>query len=76
MAKTIKVQAIVRVPLVPNFLLYDGGKIAVGDVPDEDLKKVAEAWLEKLLANAERQRKEKIHTAADETKTTPLEGGQ
>lgn len=57
MAKTIKVKAEVKVPVVPNFFIHPGGKIAVGSITDEGLKEIAKAWLENLLLNAKRQRK-------------------
>jgi len=39
MSQTIVVTANVQVPRVPNYLLYDGGKIRVGDIPDKDLRR-------------------------------------
>lgn len=55
--KTITVTAKVQVPAVPNFLLYDGGKLAVGDVDDADLKRLGMEWTDALLARAAEQRK-------------------
>lgn len=59
MARTIRVVAEVQIPTVPNFLIYDGGKLSVADVPKEDLKKIGEVWTESLIENAEtiRQRR-------------------
>jgi hypothetical protein len=59
MGITLKLQTIVKVPRVPNFLLYDGGQISVGDISDEDLAKIAEAWREELVINAKRLRTNK-----------------
>lgn len=54
--KTIRVTTDVQVPKVPNFLLYDGGKIRVGDVSDENLKKLGREWTAALLERAAVQR--------------------
>ena len=53
----LKVKADVEIPRVPNFLLTTGGqKLPVSAVPDDDLRGLAKAWGEKLVANAKRQR--------------------
>ncbi len=57
--RTIHVTASVQVPKVPNFLRYPGGTVRVGDIQDESLRRVADAWKEDLLARAAEQRKEK-----------------
>lgn len=54
--RTIRVIAEVKVPKVPNFLRYPGGTVRVGDVEDESLVQVADAWKEDLLARAREQR--------------------
>lgn len=53
---TITVTADIEVPKVPNFLLYEGGKMAVGDLRDSDLEKLADAWKTALLERAMEQR--------------------
>lgn len=47
--KTLTVQAAVKIPKVPNFLLYDGGKLPLDAVSEDELRKVGEAWTERLL---------------------------
>lgn len=53
---TITVTVDIEVPKVPNFLLYEGGKMAVGDLRDSDLEKLADAWREALLERAKAHR--------------------
>jgi len=56
MAKTVQVIVVanVKVPVVPNFLIYNGKSIPVGDVTNDKLKEIAKIWLEKLIENADR----------------------
>lgn len=57
MTRVIQVTAKIAVPTVPNFLLYDGGKLAISDVSDDDLRRLGHAWTESLLERAAQQRK-------------------
>ena len=50
--RTIRVKVMVNVPKVPNYLLYDGGKVSIADVEDTELQYVAQAWTEALLERA------------------------
>lgn len=60
LTKTLKVEAEVEVPIVPNYLrLKNGSVLAVGDVTDEALEEISRAWAEALLKRAAKQRKEK-----------------
>lgn len=54
--KTIQVQAEVKVPQVPNFLLYPAGSLSIADVDNEGLRKIGEAWTDNLIARAEQIR--------------------
>ncbi len=51
----IQVRAKIEVPRVPNFILYDGGKFRLGELSDEDLRRIGVAWTEALIARAEEQ---------------------
>lgn len=47
-----------RQPMVPNFLtLTDGGTVPVGEVDDKTLRQIGRGWMNALMANAKRQRK-------------------
>ena len=49
----LTVRASVNVPRVPNFLIIDEHhKLSIGDVPDEDLRRIGEVWTEKLIERA------------------------
>lgn len=50
----LEVKARVRVPKVPNFILYEqsDGKISVGDLTDEQLAEIGELWTQDLLKRA------------------------
>lgn len=56
MKTLIKVRALIEVPRVPNFIRYDGGGFRVGELTDEDLRRIGVAWTEALIARAEEQR--------------------
>ncbi len=56
MTTVIKVRAKIDVPRVPNFILYNGGKFFVGELDDEDLRRIGVAWTEALIARAQQQR--------------------
>lgn len=56
--KKVTITMTVDVPRVPNYVRTPGGRVAVGEMPEEDLRALAHAWTENLLANAERQRRE------------------
>lgn len=58
MAETLTVTAEVELPRPPNFMRYQGGTIPVGDLSDEDLRRIGEAWTEALLQRAREQREE------------------
>ena len=49
----ITVQATVEVPRVPNYLIIDADhKLSIGDVPDDELRRIGEAWTERLIERA------------------------
>lgn len=60
MPQTIKVQADVQIPPVPNFLRFSNneGTIDVADVADEGLRALAAEWTKVFLANARARRLE------------------
>lgn len=50
MSKTVTVTADVRIPRVPNFLLYDDDqKLPLDAVSEEDLRRIGAAWTEALV---------------------------
>ena len=51
--KRITVKALVDVPCVPNFLLYEGGKLSIADVSDGELRYIGSAWTEELILRAQ-----------------------
>ena len=56
--RIIVVTATVQTPIVPNFLLQEGGgSLPIEAVSDEGLRLIGEAWIEELLAKAARRRK-------------------
>lgn len=59
MSKTVTVKAMVLLPSVPNFIRYDGGTIPIADFSDEDLREIGAAWIEELIALAQKRRKER-----------------
>jgi hypothetical protein len=59
MGKSITVKADVEVPLVPNFLNYNGGTIRIADIAESDLRKIGEAWTEALIEKARKKRENK-----------------
>ncbi len=60
--RTISVVAEVRIPRVPNYLLFgdpldkESGKIDVADVTDASLHEIGRIWTEELIANAAKRR--------------------
>ena len=59
MSTLIKVRAKIEVPRVPNYILYDGGKFQVGELSDEDPRRIGVAWTEALIERAHEVRKVK-----------------
>lgn len=53
MSKTIHVQAEVKVPSVPNFLLFPAGNISIADITNEGLQEIGRVWTENLIKRAE-----------------------
>lgn len=56
MSTTITVKAMVELPILPNFLRYDGGTIPIAEVSDEDLRDIGTAWTLELVKLAQRRR--------------------
>lgn len=56
MSKIIKVKAAIEIPMLPNYLKYDGGRIDIKDIPDDDLRKIGFAWTEELMKCAQKRR--------------------
>jgi len=50
----IEAKLSIKVPKVPNFILYaeSDGKVSIGDLTDEQLTEIAEAWKADLLKRA------------------------
>ena len=57
MSTLITVRAMIQVPRVPNFIIYEGGQLQVGELSDEDLRRIGVVWTEALLERAREQRK-------------------
>jgi len=57
----IRVTADIQVPAVPNYLHYGPGSMRVGDVSDDDLRRIGQAWTERLIRRAHQQREEQAH---------------
>ena len=50
-------RAEIVVPQVPNFIKMDGVSHSIADFSDEELKKIAEAWKQRLIERAAEVRK-------------------
>ena len=60
MSKEIKVQMVVDLPMLPNFIrAADGEAFGVETFSDEDLKRIGAAWTDKLIQHAQERRKRK-----------------
>lgn len=63
MALKLTTQVEIEIPSVPFFVRVtrqgkDAGNIPVGDLSNKDLRKLADAWRDALVTNAEKQRKQ------------------
>lgn len=56
----LMVHADVRLPALPNYLLFEdgSGKLDVADTTDESLQRMGEAWTAALIAKAQTRREE------------------
>lgn len=52
----MKIEIVVEVPSVPNFVKVGGIVKDVSELNDEALRELGAEWIEKLLANAKRRR--------------------
>ena len=50
----LNVKMNIKVPKVPTFIMYEegDGKVSVGDLSDEQLRQIGEAWTDDLLTRA------------------------
>lgn len=55
-------QSRVSVPLVPNFIKLDGNFQALSTFTEAQLRAIGEAWIERLVARAEEQRRDGVGT--------------
>lgn len=52
----INVEAMIKVPKVPNFFIMDNGeKIPISAVKEEYLREIGESWTEDLIRRAKEQ---------------------
>lgn len=54
----VNMNAIIKIPRVPNFIREDGGdgNFSVADFTDEQLREIGSAWTDDLIENAKRKR--------------------
>ena len=62
MSQEIKItfERTVRLPMVPNFIFVrpygDNNKVSIGDLTDEELRRIGKEWTEALLRRAQEVR--------------------
>ena len=61
--RVITVKAVIEIPRVPNFILYETkelGKVSIADLDEETLRKIGEQWTEKLVNRSEEIRRHRL----------------
>lgn len=62
------VQASIRIPKVPNFLIMENGqKISIADLEVNGLRKIGELWTEALCERALEIRRDRVNSKFGET---------
>ena len=54
---TRRIESFLRLPMLPNYLINEGGqRVDVGNLTEEQLREIGDAWLKALILHAQKRR--------------------